>query len=142
MISLNSLSLHLIHSHSLRNATKTNIMKLHFKLDTDKSIIFCCDPHDVNNITYKEIKDLCNSNNIEWKNQTYTQFITQLRFFFMSSTDVLKFTKEQRVKISKQLDDKCNICKCCIKDTKFDIDHSTPLSKGRTNEKKQFTTIM
>ncbi len=38
-------------------------------------IIFCCDSNDINVITYKEVKELCIQNNVEWKNQTYTGFL-------------------------------------------------------------------
>ena len=42
-------------------------MEFHYKLNKDKLIIFCCDPNDINVITYKDIKNLCDTNNIEWK---------------------------------------------------------------------------
>ncbi len=54
-------------------------MKIHFKPRKDILIIFCCDPNDINVITYKEIKNLCVENKIEFKNQTYTGFITNLK---------------------------------------------------------------
>jgi 5-methylcytosine-specific restriction protein A len=127
---------------SIKKCNKTNIMEFHYKLNKDKLIIFCCDPNDINVITYKDIKNLCDTNNIEWKNQTYTQFITQLRDnFFDELNGRIKFTKEQRVKISKKFNNKCNICKCCIKDTKFHIDHIRALSNGGTNEKSNLQPL-
>ena len=127
---------------SIKKCNKTNIMEFHYKLNKDKLIIFCCDPNDINVITYKDIKNLCDTNNIEWKNQTYTQFITQLRDnFFDELNGRIKFTKEQRVKISKEFNNKCNICKCCIKDTKFHIDHIRALSNGGTNEKSNLQPL-
>ena len=35
------------------------LIQFHFKPRKDILIIFCCDPNDINVITYKEIKDLC-----------------------------------------------------------------------------------
>ncbi len=52
-------------------------MNFHFKPRKDILIVFCCDPNDINVITYKEIKDLCLENNIEFKNQ-HTQDSLQI----------------------------------------------------------------
>ena len=118
----------------IRKCNKTNIMEFHYKLNKER-LIFCCDPNDINVITYKEVKDLCTKNNIEWRNQTYTGFITQLKDkYFDELNGRIKFTPDQRVELSNKFDNKCCICKCCIKDKKFDIDHITPLSNGGSNE--------
>ena len=54
----------------------------------------------------------------------------------------MKFTQEERIKISNRFNNKCNICKCCItKDTKFDVDHIRALSNGRTNEKSNLQSL-
>ena len=117
-------------------------MEFHFKTCKENLIIFCCDPNDINNITYENIMELCQLNKIEWKNQTFTQFISELRTdFFDALNGRIKFTAEERVKISKRFNNKCNICKCCIKDTKFDIDHIRALSNGGTNEKSNLQPL-
>ena len=41
--------------------------------------MFCCDPNDIKTITYKEVKEQCIQNKVEWKNQTFQGFITQLK---------------------------------------------------------------
>ena len=46
--------------------------------------IYCCDPNDINKITYNydDIITLCIENNIEWKNQTnqtFMSFVTELK---------------------------------------------------------------
>ena len=69
-------------------------MEFHFKPRKDILIIFCCDPNDINVITYKEIKDLCIENKIEFKNQTYTGFITNLKnISLMNYVDKLNLLK-------------------------------------------------
>ncbi len=80
-------------------------------------IIFCCDPNDINVVTYKESKDLCIVvSNVEFKNQTYTGFITILKNnFFDELRGRIKFTKEQRNEFNKEFKFKCNMCKCCTK---------------------------
>ena len=57
----------------ITRCNKSSIIEFHFKTHEKNVIIFCCDPsNDINVITYKEVKELCIKNNIEWKNQTYT----------------------------------------------------------------------
>ena len=63
----------------IKKCNKTNIMEFHFKTCKDKLIVFCCDPNDINTITFENIIELCQENKIEWKNQTYTQFIYELK---------------------------------------------------------------
>ena len=97
--------------------------------------IFTCDPNDINKITYKDVKELCTKLNVEWKNQTYVQFLTEVKNrFFEELSGRIKFKDEQRVKIAQKFKFKCNICKCCIKETKFEIDHIRSLANGGTNE--------
>jgi hypothetical protein len=94
------------------------------------------DQFETNVITYKEIKNLCIENDIEFKNQTYTGFITHLKNkFYDELPGRIKFTKEQRSQFNQQFKYTCNMCKCCTKDVKFEIDHIIPLGGGGTNEK-------
>ncbi len=59
-----------------------------------KVFFFCCDPNDINVIANKEMKDFCIENNIEFKDQTYTGFITHLKNnFLISYVDELKSLK-------------------------------------------------
>ncbi len=53
----------------------------------------------------------------------------------------IKFTKKQRIQFNKQFKYKCNMCKCCNKDVKFEIDHITPLAKGGTIEKNNLQVL-
>ncbi len=54
-------------------------MEFHFETRRDILILFCCDPNDINVITYKVIKELCIENKVEFKNQKYFGFITHLK---------------------------------------------------------------
>jgi hypothetical protein len=42
-------------------------MEFHFKPRKDILSIFCCDPNDINVITYKEILNLCIENKLNGK---------------------------------------------------------------------------
>jgi len=126
----------------IKKCNKTNILEFHFKPKKDILIIFSCDPNDIKTITYKEVQELCIQNKIEWKNQTYAGFITQLKNdFFNALNGRVKFSKEQREKLAKESKFKCNMCKCCVKEVKFEIDHTIPLSGGGTNEKENLQVL-
>ena len=119
----------------IKKCKKTNIIEFHYQPREKCLIIFCCDPNDVDTITYKEVKALCEQHKVEWKNQTYTSFITELKSnFFDELNGRIKFTKDQKEKICKAFKFTCNICKCCIKKEQYEIDHIRALSYGGTNE--------
>ncbi len=105
----------------IKKCNKTNIMEFHFKARKDILIIFLCDPNDINVITYKEIQDFCIENNIEFKNQTNIEFITNLKNnFFDDLRGRIKSTKEQRLQLAKLFKFTCIYCKCYVKDKPFD----------------------
>jgi hypothetical protein len=57
--------------------------------------VFVCDPNDVHQITFKEIRALCEKNNVPFKNQTFTQLIKQIRTkYFDELKGRIKFSKE------------------------------------------------
>jgi len=126
----------------IKKCNKTNIMEFHFKPSKDNLIIFTCDPNDINVITYEQVKELCIKNKVEWKNQTYTGFITQLKNnFYDELNGRIKFSKEQRLELATESKFICNMCKCCIKEVKYEIDHKIPLSGGGTNEKHNLQVL-
>jgi hypothetical protein len=43
----------------IKKCKKTNIMEFHYQPKEKNLIIFCCDPNDIDTITYKEVKALC-----------------------------------------------------------------------------------
>jgi hypothetical protein len=57
---------------------KTKIVGFSYKINVI-TYVFTSDPNDVNQISFKEIKALCEKNSIPFKNQTFTQFITQIK---------------------------------------------------------------
>ena len=126
----------------IKKCNKTNIMEFHFKVSKDNLIMFCCDPNDINTITYKEVKEQCIQNKVEWKNQTFQGFITQLKNnFFDELRGRISFTKEQRAAMAKEAKYTCKMCKCCVKEVKYEIDHVIPLGGGGTNEKDNLQVL-
>ena len=124
----------------IKKCNKTNIMEFHFKLNPDNLHLFCCDPNDINIIDYKQVQTLCVQNDIEWTNQTYMQFITQLKVnFFEMQNGRINFTKTQREQVSKRFNNKCATCKECL--DKFEIDHIRALANGGTNDIKNLQPL-
>ena len=113
---------------------KTNIMQFTHKIDNIIHI-YAADPNEIHVITYKEVKYLCNKNEIEWKNQTFMEYVKQMKNkFFNAKNGRTQFTTNQRHAILKRFNFKCNKCQCDITDNKFDIDHIIPLANGGTNK--------
>ena len=59
---------------------KTNIMQFTHKIN-DIIHIYTADPNEIHVITYKQVKYLCDKNEIEWKNQTL-QYVNQMKYKF------------------------------------------------------------
>ena len=114
---------------------KTNIMEFHHIFEDGTRNIYCCDPNDINIINFNDIKKICDQNKIEWKNQTLTNVIGQIKDnYFDEKNGRVKFNKEQRTMLLNKFNNKCNTCQCCINDNNFHIDHITSLAGGGTNE--------
>ena len=97
--------------------------------------MFVCDPNAVHNITYKEVKVLCEKNELPLKNQTFMQVVKQLRTkYFDEITGRVKFSKEFKEMVLNKSKNKCAGCKCCLKNKKHDIDHIRSLANGGTNQ--------
>jgi hypothetical protein len=61
--------------------------------------------------------------------------------FFDELRGRIKFNKNQRLELNKQFKYKCNMCQCCTKDIKFEIDHIKSLASGGTNEKSNLQVL-
>ena len=61
--------------------------------------------------------------------------------FFEELNGRIKFSPEQRVEMAIKSNYECQICKCCIKDKKFEIDHIIPLGGGGTNERSNLQVL-
>jgi 5-methylcytosine-specific restriction endonuclease McrA len=110
-------------------------MEFHHIFEDGTRNIYCCDPNDINIINFNDIKKICDENKIEWKNQTLTNVIGQIKDnYFDEKNGRVKFNKEQRTMLLNKFNNKCNTCQCCINDNNFHIDHITSLAGGGTNE--------
>ena len=135
--SINDIFQSLIVDHGVPDNIKCKKTKIEaFKYKKNNIIyMFVCDPNAVHNITYKEVKVLCEKNDLPFKNQTFMQVVKQLRSkYFDEITGRIKFTTEFKEMVLEKSEKKCAGCKCCLKAKKYDIDHIKPLSSGGTNQ--------
>jgi 5-methylcytosine-specific restriction enzyme A len=125
---------------SVDKTHKTNILQ--FTHNNNGVIhIYAADPNEIKIITYKQVKYLCEQNDIEFKNQTYMQFVKQMKDnFFNAKMGRIKRTKEEREEILKRFNNVCNICKCNIKES-YEIDHIRPLANGGKEEKSNLQPL-
>jgi 5-methylcytosine-specific restriction enzyme A len=125
---------------SVDKTHKTNILQ--FTHNNNGVIhIYAADPNEIKIITYKQVKYLCEQNDIEFKNQTYMQFVKQMKDnFYNAKMGRIKRTKEEREEILKRFNNVCNICKCNIKES-YEIDHIRPLANGGKEEKSNLQPL-
>ena len=83
---------------------------------------------------YKRIQKLCETHDIEFKNQSFNQLITQIKNkHFDTSVKRHKFTKEERNDIYESSKE-CKMCKVKLTKSKMQLDHIVALANGGTNE--------
>ena len=80
-----------------------------------KTIILVVDPNDPEVCNYKRIQTLCKVHNIEFKNQSFNQFITQIKNRYFDTS-----VKRANIYEAKP---NCNACKKKITKTQMQIDH-------------------
>ena len=91
-----------------------NRQSTHIRIDFEyggKKIILVVDPNDPEICNYKRIQALCKVHEIEFKNQSFNQFITEIKNrHFDASVERHTFTKEERANIYETKPN-CNACK-------------------------------
>lgn len=122
---------------NIRRCKKTLIT--HMIINKSKKVKFYLfsDENDKSqDIDYKLVKNLCKKEDIEFKNQTFTSFITQLKNKKLKEKNMrINFNKEFRKEFFKN-NSVCNNKECNKKLKKCDreIDHIIPLCNNGTND--------
>jgi 5-methylcytosine-specific restriction enzyme A len=135
--SINDVFQSLIVDHGVPSNIRCKKTKIEgFKYKKNNIIyMFVCDNNALHNITYKEVKVLCEKNDLPFKNQTFMQVVKQLRSkYFDEITGRIKFTKEDKEMVLEKSEKKCAGCECCLESKRYEIDHIKPLASGGTNQ--------
>jgi hypothetical protein len=125
-------------NHNITRFSVTiNDVEYFFVLDPNDSI-----PLDTNDlskgfITYKTIRQLCDDNKIEFKNQSFVTMVNQLKdAFFKSKREV---SDEKKAELILKAESRCKHCGDVSKE--FHIDHIRPLSNGGTNDDENLQVL-
>jgi hypothetical protein len=112
------------------------VTEIYFNLNETQDMILTIDPNiSGHSMTWKDVKILCEKNNIEFKNQSFAGLIKQLQDKFFNSESIRhKFTPAERLKLYNDLNKKCSTCEKDLKINNFHLDHIIPLSRRGTNE--------
>ena len=109
---------------------KYNITQIHIKQFNIYLVAF-----NEKKFTYQQIQELCKTHKIEWKNQTFTSFVYQLKKNFFESKNIRHtFTKDERTLLFEE-QNTCEICNKKLTMKGFHIDHIVPLACNGTNDK-------
>ena len=115
------------------HANKSQITRFEYELD-NKIYIICHDPND-SNCNWAIVQKLCKKHDVEFRNQTFPAFITELKDNLINKpVERPDHKKEDRDAILKRFNNKCNgECKGIIND-RFEIDHIKPIAQGGKND--------
>ena len=116
------------------------ITQIKFKKD-DKDLILVVDPNIEHGMTYKDVRNLCNTTEIEFKNQSFSHLIKELKKRFLDTKQPRQqLTKEERQQLLDEADGCCASCKKEIKRA-FDVDHIIPLAEGGSNDHENLQVL-
>ena len=110
---------------------KTNHIRLNPNYDTKV---------DNRSMNYKDMKEICDKNGLEFQNQSISAVVSQLKDKMMNAQEERKlYSKAERDEIKKSQDGLCASCKCALK--KFQVDHIVPLASGGSNDEENLQAL-
>jgi hypothetical protein len=111
--------------------SKFKCTRLHFNKD-GRNIILEVDPNDQSTTNWKDVKALCEKNNVDFKNQTLASLVKEMRDRFYDSKSLRVDLTAEKEKMHKE----CGICTDCKKKITLKgchLDHILPLACGGDN---------
>ena len=107
----------------------------------NKDLILVIDPNIEHGMTFKIVRQLCNTVDILFINQSFSNLVKQLsKRFFDSKVVRHQPTKDERQKLLDKADGCCCSCKKEVKKV-FHIDHIIPLAEGGSNESENLQVL-
>ena len=112
---------------------KCYITRINFNFE-NKNITLVVDPNDKDVCSYENIQEFCKIFNTEFKNQSFSQLINDIKKrFFDNSSKRYKFTQLERIEMWKK-EKKCKNCSKSVGVKFFHLDHIVALANGGTND--------
>ena len=111
-------------------SNKTKVTYFEVEIN-DVNYICVLDPNHGADMSYKRIQELCLKHDIEFKNQTFTRFVKELKYKLEEiKCERVTFDAEYRTELLKKVNHKCQGCSKPIGLGEFEIDHIRPLANG------------
>ena len=101
--------------------------------DNINDVVITTDPNDTRCTNYETVKQICEEQNIVFKNQPLTGLVKQIRNEVMETKRV-RFEKTFRKDIFEKQQKCCQLCKTKLTISTFEIDHIQALANGGSNE--------
>lgn len=99
-----------------------------------RNIILQIDPNNsIHKLTWTDIKQLCFNYKVQFRNQSFTVLISEIKGMFLNIKRA-KFSKKQRDDIFEYNKGRSNMCKVSLDINDFHIDHVKPLAEGGSND--------
>jgi hypothetical protein len=101
----------------------------------------CIGDDNSQNVTWRDIKQICEAQGVSFSNQPLGTLVSQLRDKYFNKSRK-QFTKEERLNILNSQSNKCAVCKEDINvDERFDVDHILCLASGGTNDRENLQAL-
>ena len=112
---------------------KCFITQINFNFE-NRNITLVIDPNDKDVCSYKNIQEFCKIFNTEFKNQSFSQLINDIKKrFYDNSSKRYKFTPLERNEMWKK-EKKCKNCSKSVGLKNFHLDHIIALANGGSND--------
>ena len=122
---------------------KYDIIYIHFDLDNVNVHLYVDPNDDLLSCDYKYIKSECEKLNLEFRNQSFAQMITQLKKRYFDNINKRRvFSQKERLELWKsKANNTCQKCNKNVKVKEFEIDHIKPLAIGGNNEESNLQIL-
>lgn len=109
------------------------IIKISYKNSDDEIVIIACDVNYGQNIDYDKIKNVANTNNIEYINEGIGSVI--LKILEKSKKGERRVLSDsEKLELIQEFNSCCAACELELQVSDFEIDHIVPLSSGGSND--------
>ena len=108
----------------------------------NQNILLVLDPNDTRLIDYKDMQQLCKRHKIEFENQSFGNFIKQVREKHYNNKSIRKkYSQQERAQIHEKCGGQCMECHKNLQTKQMHIDHIIPLANGGPEHKENLQVL-